>query len=122
MSEKDDLYEGLTIMSAEEVESSLATPPENEKPSNEEVEETNDSENGEDEDTETENKDTETPYAREVKYKALLSALVKEGIITVEDEEELEKAPGSLKTIKDFLNKTIDKTLEDKQDSWKKSF
>lgn len=139
MSTENELYEGLTIMSAKEMENSLASTETNyeksvEKPDtiesskdelvitapNEVVnkEEKNSSET-ENNDSKDDNSSTDT---REVKYKALLSELVKEGIITVEDEEELNKAPGSLKTIKEYLNKTVEKTIEEKQDSWKKNF
>lgn len=135
MSKGNELYEGLTIMSPQEMESSLGgsksdsyeetvikpgeEEPENilNPPGDEEIED--DDEQEESEESETEDKDLDP---REAKYKALLSELVEEGIISVEDEEELKNAPGSLKTIKDFLNKTVEKTIGEKQDNWKKGF
>jgi len=134
MSEKNDLYEGLTIMSPQEMESSLSETKDvnegvvenqNEKPENflvvpGETSEVTDEVEDEVEKEEQDDPGSEDP--REVKYKALLSELVEEGIISIEDEEELKKAKGSLKTIKEYLNKTVEKTLNEKQDSWKKSF
>jgi broad-specificity NMP kinase len=132
MSEKNDLYEGLTIMSPQEMESSLGGAKDvneevventSEKPDNFLVVPGETSEaTGEVENEVEEQDDPGSNDPREVKYKALLSELVEEGIISVEDEEELKKAKGSLKTIKEYLNKTVEKTLNEKQDSWKKSF
>jgi len=129
--ENDDLFEGLQIMSPSELNNAV-------KADNEEGSVTDTvseeftlspvkSESG-DSDTTKETKEvtpsTSTQGSNEnqsdVVYKALIKELVKGGVISAE-EAELDELPGSFDTIKDLLAKTIDKTVEEKQDGWKKS-
>jgi hypothetical protein len=130
--ENDDLFEGLQIMSPSELNNAV-------KADNEEGSVTDTvseeftlspvkSESG-DSDTTKETKEVTTSEDKpqgsnenqsDVVYKALIKELVKGGVISAE-EAELDELPGSFDTIKDLLAKTIDKTVEEKQDGWKKS-
>jgi hypothetical protein len=67
------------------------------------------------------NKTESTSERGEVVYKALLKELVKEGVITADEAENIDELPGNFDTIKSLLNKTIDKTVENKQKNWKES-
>ncbi len=57
----------------------------------------------------------------EVIYKALLKELVKEGVITADEAENIDELPGNFETIKQLLSKTVDKSVEEKQKNWKES-
>lgn len=125
--ENDDLFEGLQIMSPSELNSAVAAT--NEGTPTEEVNEefTLEPVRSESGDSETTKETREaTPRTNDtnesqsdVVYKALIKELVKGGVITAE-EAELDELPGSFDTIKDLLAKTIDKTVEEKQEGWKK--
>jgi len=125
--ENDDLFEGLQIMSPSELNSAVAAT--NEGTPTEEVSEefTLEPVRSESGDSETTKETREaTPRTNDtnesqsdVVYKALIKELVKGGVITAE-EAELDELPGSFDTIKDLLAKTIDKTVEEKQEGWKK--
>ena len=66
---------------------------------------------------------TDTPQAsgNEKIYKALLKELINEGILSVEQQEELDELPGSLESIKSVLEQTVSKKFEKKQEAWKES-
>ena len=59
---------------------------------------------------------------REAIYKSLLKEFVEGGILSLEESEELEKIPGSLDSIKDLMNKTVTKKVENSKEEWKKGF
>jgi hypothetical protein len=130
--EQDDLFEGLQIMSAAELNSTIAA---------ENGESTSSSE-GESEEfvlqpVTTERGDDDNrpePVVAETKeetsnpsedrsstiYKALMKELVKEGVITAE-EAELDELPATLESIKELVNKTVDVNFKHKEETWKKS-
>jgi hypothetical protein len=56
----------------------------------------------------------------ETVYKALLKELVKEGVITAE-EAELEQLPGNFDTIKSLVNKTVETSFKNKEENWKRN-
>ena len=128
--ENDDLFEGLQIMSPSELNSAVQA--ENNEGTQPEVteeftltpvkSESGDSDTTKEtkEVTQTTTESTSNESQSDVVYKALIKELVKGGIITAE-EAELDELPGSFDTIKDLLSKTIDKTVEEKQEGWKKS-
>ena len=124
--ENDDLFEGLQIMSPSELNSAVAatnegTPTEvNEEFTLEPVRsESGDSETTKETREATPRTNDTNESQSDVVYKALIKELVKGGVITAE-EAELDELPGSFDTIKDLLAKTIDKTVEEKQEGWKK--
>ena len=133
--ENDDLFEGLQIMSAAELNSAVATE-QGEPVSNESAGETPEfeivpvaAETGDDdnrptpvirETTETTESSDSNEDRSSTIYKALMKELVKEGVITAE-EAELEELPGSLDAIKQLVNKTVDTHFKHKEQSWKNS-
>lgn len=133
--ENDDLFEGLQIMSAAELNSAVATE-QGEPVSNESAGETPEfeivpvaAETGDDdnrpapvirETTETTESSNSNEDRSSTIYKALMKELVKEGVITAE-EAELEELPGSLDAIKQLVNKTVDTNFKHKEQSWKNS-
>jgi hypothetical protein len=134
--ENDDLFEGLQIMSAAELNTAVAAEKGEEPISNEGAGETPEfeivpvaAESGDDdnrpapvirETTETiESSDSNEDRSSTI-YKALMKELVKEGVITAE-EAELEELPGSLDAIKQLVNKTVDTHFKHKEQNWKNS-
>jgi hypothetical protein len=132
----NELFDGIQIMSPQELEQSLSKTPEgssddttNDTPAatgNEEFTlEPVVSQRGE---GATENKviTEDTPPANEQKgeavYKALMKELVNEGILTVAEVEKLDELPGNFDTIKKLLTETIDGKMSEKEASWKGSF
>jgi hypothetical protein len=128
----DDLFEGIQILSPTQLENSLQ---EKEKPDTEEtvtnddvfnivpVTQVSDEKEIKEETTDnTEEKPEGTQSKSSVAYKALIKELVKEGIITVSEGEDIEKIDGNFDTIKSLVEKTLEQKLKDKEDNWKKSF
>lgn len=128
----DELWEGLQIMTPQELNQTIENKdnPEDSKPE-EKTEFTLEPVRAEVGDDAPENKEvpTETkPVSNEgpkgnneVVYKALLKELVTGGIITAAEADNLDELPGNLDTIKELLNKTIEQGVDAKQQDWKKS-
>lgn len=131
--ENDDLFEGLQIMSPEElnaaVKSDSSEEPGEEIKVPESAElfkpvatESGDSENTEKVITPSETKETSNSNEskNEVVYKALMKELVNAGVLTVEEMEKLDEMPGTLDSIKELVSKTVETNFNAKQESWKK--
>lgn len=134
MSEEiNDLFEGLQIMSAAELNSAVESKNEDGESSKEDEEEFTltpvASEKGDD-DTTRENKtvtakaETNTNTSsnenkNEVVYKALMRELVNSGVLTVEEMEKLDEMPGTFDSIKELVNKTVETNFKAKENSWK---
>lgn len=133
--ENEELFEGLQIMSPQELEKVAAEASDDG--------ESNDESKAKEEDdfflkpVAGESGDDSTPMDKESNptrsssnensgqknetiYKALLKELVKEGIITAE-EAELDQLPGNFDTIKGLLSKTVDTHFRAKEENWKRS-
>lgn len=133
--ENENLFEGIQLLTPEELNSSMNqngdTDETSEKgisnetpfeivPVTTETGETETSE--EDKSKPPTNSPVDEAPANEQKYKALISELHKAGIITSEKAEKLEELKGDLDTIKELLSETVEKTVKEKEDSWKKNF
>lgn len=132
--ENEELFEGLQIMSPEELEKNISPSSETSEGESEATTETDEenfflkpvaAETGDDEHLEKtivtkETTNESTPDRNETVYKALMKELVKEGIITAE-EAELDELPGNFDTIKELVNKTIEQNFKVKEENWKKS-
>ena len=126
MAKEDELLEGIQIMSPEELQSEIVKnqdSPEEVETSSEELEivpvkQTRQvsNEDGKTEDSEEELKGDK----KSLVYKTLIKTLADDGIITLEEQEELEKLEGSAETIKKLIGSTINKSVEEKQSAWKK--
>ena len=135
--ETNDLFEGLQIMSPEELQAAvkgdgqqepLKEVGENKITDSDELFKPVITETG---DSETENKTdsvittkaetNEFQNKNEVVYKALMKELVNAGVLTVEEMEKLDEMPGTLDSIKELVNKTVETNFNVKQENWKKS-
>lgn len=128
----EELFEGLQIMSAAELNSAVkgeenegveASTSGDEEFSLEPVT----AEKGDDsvttktvETTETKT-NTDSTSKNEVVYKALMKELVNAGVLTVEEMEKLDEMPGNFDSIKELVNKTVETNFKAKEDNWKKS-
>ena len=132
--ENEELFEGLQIMSPEELEKTIS-PSSEETPEGETgvsgegenefflkpvAAETGDDDSIEKTITTKEETNESTSGRNETIYKALLKELVKEGVITAE-EAELDELPGNFDTIKSLVNKTVEENFKAKEENWKKS-
>jgi hypothetical protein len=130
----EELFDGLQIMSPEELNSAVkAEEGSSEDTNNSEGESEGfvlkpvEAETGDDVTT-RESKETyvkqpttdSNENRSETVYKALLKELVKEGIITAE-EAELDQLPGNFDTIKNLVNKTVETNFKNKEENWKRS-
>lgn len=130
----EELFDGLQIMSPEELNSAVETAEGGSENTNNSAGESEEfvlkpvaAETGDDVTT-RESKETyvkeSTPSSNENRsetvYKALLKELVKEGIVTAE-EAELDELPGNFDTIKSLLNKTVETHFKNKEENWKRS-
>ena len=128
----EELFEGLQIMSAAELNSAVKGE-ENERveastSADEEFSlEPVTAEKGDDsvttktvETTETKT-NTDSTSKNEVVYKALMKELVNAGVLTVEEMEKLDEMPGNFDSIKELVNKTVETNFKAKEDNWKKS-
>jgi hypothetical protein len=70
-------------------------------------------------DTNAESSDGET--RNEAVYKALMKELVTAGILTAAEVEKLDELPGTLDTIKDLVNKTVETNFKSAEENWRKS-
>ena len=128
--ENEELFEGLQIMSPEELNSAVKAESNEEEGEAKEVEtfEINPvvSEKG-DEDTTAETKEQPTTKEtsgsnenkNEVVYKALMKELVNAGVLTIEEMEKLDELPGTFDSIKELVNKTVETNFKAKENSWK---
>ena len=130
----EELFEGLQIMSPEELNSAVKAEDEGSEDINNSAGESEEfilkpveAETGDDATT-RESKETyvqEKPSASnenrsETVYKALLKELVKEGVITAE-EAELDQLPGNFDTIKSLVSKTVETSFKNKEETWKRN-
>ena len=129
--ENEELFEGLQIMSPEELNTAVAAEDSPEtivtKGSNEFEFKPVVSESGDD-DTTRENKvvtKSQTSGANEPRneavYKALMKELVNTGVLTVEEMEKLDEMPGTLDSIKELVNKTVQTNFRAAEDNWKRN-
>jgi hypothetical protein len=115
----DDLFDGIQILTPQELESSLNENKEGEEKEQQEeiviapiVEQITKVDKVE---------STDTTPDTEVKYKALMKELVTAGILSVEDVEKLEELPGTFDSIKKLMEETVDSKFKTKEENWKKS-
>jgi hypothetical protein len=146
MSEENDLFDGLTIMSPEEIESSLGSS-EEETSAETTVDETIETtEKGDDKPAEEDGLTITTPVPSSIPedtddtdegdegesttkpesnvFSVFIKEMINEGIISGPEEEEelkelLENADTA--TVKKLMEDTVNKNVESKQESWKKS-
>jgi hypothetical protein len=129
--ENEELFEGLQIMSPEELNSAVKAETNEEEGEAKEVEAFEIkpvvSEKGDD-DTTAETKEQPTTKEtsgsnenkNEVVYKALMKELVNAGVLTIEEMEKLDELPGTFDSIKELVNKTVETNFNAKQENWKK--
>ena len=130
--QKEDLFEGLQIMSPEElnsvVESEESSEENTETKAEEESSETFkpvETEEGEGAYEDTKNQTTEESTTAvsneksEAIYKGLIKELVDSGIITAAEGDKLDELEGSLDTIKDLMNKTVQTNFKAAEEQWK---
>lgn len=130
----EELFDGLQIMSPEELNSAVQAEEGDSESTNNSAGESEEfvlkpvaAETGDDATT-RESKETyvkqpttdSNENRSETVYKALLKELVKEGVITAE-EAELDQLPGNFDTIKSLLNKTVETHFKNKEENWKRS-
>lgn len=129
----EELFEGLQIMSPEELTAAVKAV---DNPEGEPGEKKDEPEAGlfqpvvtESGDSGTTEKAVTTPEGKkpdsdenrnEVVYKALMKELVNAGVLTIEEMEKLDELPGTLDSIKELVNKTVETNFNAKQESWKK--
>jgi len=127
--EKEDLFEGLQIMSPEElnavVESDENSEGEEKKTNSDESEMFKPvvSEEGEGSYENTKNStDSKTATSNEKSeaiYKGLIKELVESNIITAAEADKLDELEGSLDTIKELMNKTVQTNFKAAEKQWK---
>ena len=132
----NDLFDGLQIMSPEELNSAVKAKDDN----YEGAENTENTEEPEFTLTPVETEkgegayENKTPAAKateekidtsvaksEAVYKALMKELVTAGILTSAEVEQLDELPGTLDTIKDLMTKTVETNFKNKEENWKRS-
>lgn len=130
--ENEELFEGLQIMSASELNSAVKAEEsgeENTPPVSEEFElKPVEAEKGDDATTK-ESKETFTPQEKsdsnenrnEVVYKALMKELVNAGVLTIEEMEKLDELPGTFDSIKELVNKTVETNFKAREENWKRN-
>tara|TARA_R100001443_G_scaffold83700_1_gene90472 strand:+ start:579 stop:1745 length:1167 start_codon:yes stop_codon:yes gene_type:complete len=131
--EKEDLFEGLQIMSPEELNAVVESDEnseegEKETTPNDESEglfKPVESEEGEGayENTknQTDSKTTTSNERSEEIYKGLIKELVESNIITAAEADKLDELEGSLDTIKDLMNKTVQTNFKAAEEQWKEN-
>lgn len=131
-----ELFEGLQIMSPEELNSAVSTAEskeetkENVKASAGESEEFEflpvESEKGEGayenkSDSSKQTKNSEPNEGKsEAVYKALMKELVTSGVLTATEMEKLEELPGTFDSIKGLINKTVENNFKSAEENWRK--
>lgn len=136
--ENNELFEGLQIMSPEELNQAVSGQKTDGEPETNAGQETQENEPAAlfaPVSTETgegagENKVVpEKPAAstpesltkNEAVYKALMKELVSSGVLTVEEVEKLDELPGTLDTIKELVSKTVETGVKQTQENWKRN-
>jgi hypothetical protein len=127
--EKDDLFEGLQIMSPEELNSVVESEESEEKEETQTEEESSEmfqpveSEKGEGayENTDNQTKSTTATSSErsEEIYKGLIKELVDANIITAAEADKLDELEGSLDTIKELMTKTVQTNFKAAEEQWK---
>ena len=137
--ENEDLFEGLEIMSPEDLNSAVET-------KNEEAEKTETTETTGETKKEEEGEELFTPVStesgegsyekekgeaptneskepnlskNEAIYKGLMKELIDAGVLTSTQVEQLEELPGTLDTIKDLVNQTVKQKFASAEEAWK---
>jgi hypothetical protein len=137
MSKEDNLFDGLEIMSPEEINSSIDNQGEN---TTEETTEVGDVEqgleitnpSGESKEVESdkeivepssESEDEPTSEPTNNKYSALIKDMISEGVLSGPEGEELEELlkDASLDTVKEFIENTANNKFKQTQDNWRKN-
>lgn len=135
--ENNELFEGLQIMSPEELNQAVSSQNNGEEGINAGQEtqenepaalftpvETETGEGAGDNKVVPEKQDapaTESLTKNEAVYKALMKELVNSGVLTVEEVEKLDELPGTLDTIKELVSKTVETGVKQTQENWKKN-
>ena len=127
--EKDDLFEGLQIMSPEELNSVVESEESEEREETKTEEENSEmfqpveSEKGEGayENTNNQTKSTTATSSErsEEIYKGLIKELVDANIITSAEADKLDELEGSLDTIKELMTKTVQTNFKAAEEQWK---
>jgi hypothetical protein len=129
----NDLFDGLQIMSPEELNSAVRATEENDEETETtaaseftlEPVETEKGEGAYENKTPatkvTEEKIDTSAAKSEAVYKALMKELVTSGILTSAEVEQLDELPGTLDTIKDLMTKTVETNFKTKEENWKRS-
>lgn len=127
--EKDDLFEGLQIMSPEELNSVVESEESEEKEETKTEEESSEmfqpveSEKGEgayeNTDNQTESTTATSSERSEEIYKGLIKELVDANIITAAEADKLDELEGSLDTIKELMTKTVQTNFKAAEEQWK---
>lgn len=131
----EELFEGLQIMSAAELNTAVESKEEGESSEGKQdlgegftlnpvVAETGDDDTTKEVKevkTETKEDSGSNENKNEVVYKALMKELVNAGVLTVEEMEKLDELPGTFDSIKDLVSKTVETNFKAKEDNWKKS-
>jgi len=136
---KEELFDGIQIMSPSEIENSLDSSEETSTPQGEETEtqesapefeitSPKDSEERESSESEATIEPVESSEPQEEEsssnaYSALIKDLVSEGVLTGPEGDELEEVlkDASSETVKKFVQNTVQKSFEAKQENWKKN-
>ena len=131
--EKEDLFEGLQIMSPEELNAVVESDENSEEGEKETTPDDKseglfkpvESEKGEGayEDTknQTDSKTATSNERSEEIYKGLIKELVESNIITAAEADKLDELEGSLDTIKDLMNKTVQTNFKAAEEQWKEN-
>ena len=128
--EKEDLFEGLQIMSPEELNAVVESDENSER---EEKETKSDDESGlftpvaseegegsyENTKNSTESTTATSNENSEAIYKGLIKELVESNIITAAEADKLDELEGSLDTIKELMNKTVQTNFKAAEKQWK---
>ncbi len=128
--EKEDLFEGLQIMSPEELNAVVESDENSEEGEKEtKTEESSEmfqpveSEKGEgayeNTNNQTDSKTATSNEKSEAIYKGLIKELVDSNIITAAEADKLDELEGSLDTIKELMNKTVQTNFKVAEEQWK---
>lgn len=129
--ENEDLFDGLQIMSAEELNSVVESEENSEEKKEEKIPEDDsgkvfkpvESESGEGSYEDTKNKSETTTTTSNEKseaiYKGLIKELVDADIITATEADKLDELEGSLETIKSLVDKTVKTNFKAAEEQWK---
>lgn len=126
--ENENLFEGLEIMSPEELNSAVANNEESEDKTPSQGEDDGEifkpvsAETGEGVNQDPSREPTKPNVdltKNEAIYKGLMKELLDAGILTAAQVEELDKLPGNLDTIKDLVDKTVRHKFQSAEKAWK---